>query len=84
MVRGEKKFPDKLICVHFSHDPPPPLLKKVAIRRRRLPWSFSGFWTFRTLRRVQWRASVGGGPEGSGLVGVFSGWCTKSGAWDVL
>jgi hypothetical protein len=28
MVRGEKGFPDKLICVHFSHDPPPPATKK--------------------------------------------------------
>jgi hypothetical protein len=28
MVRGEKGFPDKLICVHFSYDPPPSTTKK--------------------------------------------------------
>lgn len=38
MVRGERGFPDKSVCVYFSHEPPSPRQKSVATRRRRLPW----------------------------------------------
>lgn len=74
MVRGEKRFPDKLICVHFSYGPPPPRTKKssysappVALvvfriwdRQRTAAGPVEGFGRWR-LRGLGWWAALVGG-----------------------